>query len=221
MLKPLTRTALFGLFALFAASAQAGLIDPAPGSRPSQNLSGVDILPSVTTSIDNQTRTLTLIGDGLRSKKVAIATVKVYVAQVFAEKAEAFVRDADKALDSFGSTGTTAIRMTFLRNVDAQTVLNSFRENFFANKIDVTKTEIASFLDAVNNGGDATNNSSMTIRGRVLADGSEEIAYEGSRGSVKTVNGPKGFVKEIFSLWYGNTADSGLANLKTALLAKP
>jgi len=217
----LVRPALFGLITLLASPAQAGLIDPAPGSRPSRNLSGVDIIPSVTTNVDNQSRTLTLIGDGLRSKKVAIATVKVYVAQVYAEKPDAFVREADKALDSFASTGTTAIKLTFVRNVDAQTVQNSFRENFFANKVDVTKAEISGFLDAVTSGGDATNNSSMTIRGRILADGSEEVAYEGSRGSVKTVTGPKGYVKEIFSLWYGNTADNGLANLKTALLAKP
>jgi hypothetical protein len=220
-MKTLTQTAIYSLIALTTLSAQAALIDPAPGARPSQTLNGVDIIPSVTTSVEGKSTGLTLIGDGTRSKKVAMMNVKVYVAQLYAEKPDSFIRDEAKALDSLQNTGATGIKLTFLRSVDAATVQNSFRDGFFANKIDATKAEIAAFLDAVANGGDATNGSSMTIRGRVLADGSEEIAYEGSRGSVKAVPGPKGFVKEVFALWFGTPADSGLTSLKAALLAKP
>ena len=220
-MKTFTQRALIGLITLTTLSAQAALIDPAPGTRPSQNLNGVDIIPSATTSIDGKTTLLSLIGDGVRSKKVAMVTVKVYVAQLYAEKADSFVRDEAKALDSIQSTGATAIKLTFLRNVDAATVQNSFRDGFFANKIDPNKTEIAAFLEAVSTGGDATTNSSMTLRGRILADGTEEVAYEGSRGSVKAISGPKGFVKEVFALWFGTPADSGLTSLKSALLVKP
>lgn len=205
--------------ATFATTAQAQLIQSAAPAT--TDINGVAINPAVTTIVDGTSQKLSLIGAGLRSKKVAIVWVKVYVAQAYAQNPDAFKRGENTALASIPAVGTSAIKLTFVRTVDAATVQNSFRDAFFANNIDVNKAEIAAFLDAVAAGGDAVDGSSLTVRGRVLSDGSEEIAYEGSRGAVKTIAGPAGFIKQVFALWYGTPVDGGLAGLKASLLQKP
>lgn len=206
---------------LIASVSQAALIEAAPGAQSTSSINGVAIMPAVMTNISGMDQKLTLIGAGLRSKKVAIIWAKVYVAQAYAQNPDAFVRDDSGALASLNNVGTAAIQLTFVRNVDAPTVQNSFRDAFFANSIDVNKKEIAAFLNLVSSGGDAVEGKALTVRGTKLADGSEEIAYEDSKGTVKTVTGPAGFIKEVFALWYGTPVDSGLAQLKAALLAKP
>lgn len=216
------KKSFFVLLATTVASiSQASLIEVAPNTQASTHINGVAIYPAVNTNVDGANQTLTLLGAGLRSKKVAIVWAKVYVAQAFAQMPDAFVREDAKALASIEAVGTVAMQLKFLRTVDAGTVTNSFRDAFYANSVDVNKKEIAAFLEAVAAGGDALDGSTLTVRGRKLADGMEEIAYEDSRGAVKTLIGPAGFLKEVFGLWYGNPVDAGLANLKAALIAKP
>ena len=213
-----TTLSLVGILAI-AQSSSAALLTP---NLSAHSNTGVALMTTATTTeVDGSAKTLTLIGDGLRRKKVALIWVNVYVAQVLAELPVAFDRAPEKASDSIANVGTVAIQMNFLRNVDASTVQNSFKEAFTANGVNMTEAAIAGFLAAVNDGGDALSGTTMTIRGSKLANGSEEIVYEDSKGDLKTIVGSAGFIKKVFGIWYGTPADSGLVNLKAALLIAP
>ena len=221
MLNRIRTAALVSALLLSSFSARAALLNPDSNTASTSSIAGVPVIPAMTTEVSGIEQKLQLIGAGLRSKKVALASVKVYVAQAYAQAPTAIIREDAKVLASLANAGTLAIQLKFLRTVEAATVQNSFRDAFFANKIDVNQPEIAAFLKAVNSGGDASEGSTLTIRATQLVDGTEEIDYEDSKGVIQTVTGPAGTRLKVFALWYGIPADSGLTTLKAALLNQP
>ena len=81
-----------------------------------------------TASIDGKDFDLTTVGSGLRSKKVLLANVKVYVAQLLVSSPNSFVRKDREALKSLEDSQTVAMQLSFLRTVEAEKVKISFKE---------------------------------------------------------------------------------------------
>ena len=182
---------------------------------------GVQLAVSAKENVTGMNKVLTLAGEGLRSKKVGPLPIKVYIAQFFAELPDAFDRTEQGAMKSMSNIGVAALRLTFLRTVDAATVQSSFKEGLNANDIDPTQEDVATFLNTVTNGGDAISGTSMTIVGSKKADGTEVITYEDSSGTVTSIPGKAGFVNKIFAIWFSESADSGLEKLKNSFFTKP
>lgn len=179
---------------------------------------GVNISKSGTATIDGKSVELTTVGSGLRSKKVLVTNVKVYVAQLLVSSPNRFTHKDAEALASLQDSQTVAVMMTFLRTVDAGKVQVSFGEAFTANNIDTNAPAIKAFLDAVMNGGDATSGHSFTIVVSKNTDGSETLGYEDTAGKQTLVTGPKGFTQQIFSIFLGNPSDDGVKALKNSLI---
>jgi len=196
------------------ASASAGVLTTTPSKK---TIEGVTVAASATATVDGNNLSLTTVGAGLRTKKVLIAKVKVYVATLLATDPGAFARKDGQALGSLASQSGAAIQLTFLRGVDAATVQSSFKEALTANNVSLNKSEINAFLKAVAASGDARDGKTLTIAYASTANG-DSIVYEGTEGAATTVRGPKGFAKDIFSIWLGNPSDNGVAELKTQLL---
>ena len=129
-------------------------------------------------SLNKQDIPLALIGAGLRAKRILIANVKVYVAQLFSSDAAQFVRTEKGALDSLRDSRTTVMSLTFLRNVDAPTVQQSFKEALTKNAVNLTEPAMAAFLQAVVQGGDAVSGKTLVFAFQKNADGSETATYE-------------------------------------------
>ena len=184
------------------------------------NIEGVNLAKTATVMKDGSATNidLPLLGAGLRAKKVLVMTVKVYVAQAFGD-VQRYVRDDAGSLPSLETMPNVAMRLTFLRTVDAATVQNSFREALGANQIDLNRTDVAAFLRAVSSGGDATSGRSMEIL--FQREGSKEIVtYEGTDGRAQAVEGQAGFIRSLLSIWYGRPSDDGVARLKSELLVR-
>lgn len=200
---------------LIAQSAFAGLLTLKNGASQKE---GVNIADSATASVNGQNSELSNVGSGVRTKKVLVANVKVYVAQILVDQPARFQKDENKALASLDESNSAAIRLTFLRTVEADKVQVSFQDALRANGITAQDSETSKFLNAVNAGGDAEQGKALTIVVSKKADGSETLAYENTSGKVSVIEGSKGFMRKVFSIWLGKPVDNDIAALKKQLL---
>jgi hypothetical protein len=203
------------LASLSAYSASASILTSEPSGKTIEN---VAIAKSATAKIADRNLTLQTVGAGLRSKRVAVVNVKVYVTQLMLSDSTHYVRTDAGALDSAATSPSSALRLDFLRSVDAQTVQLAFRDSLIANQVDLNDTGIKAFLDAVSAGGDAAQGKALTIVLEHLPTGQEAVTYEDNAGKATTVVSGQGLVRKILSIWLGKPADSGLNNLKKSLI---
>jgi hypothetical protein len=181
----------------------------------SEQLEGVTLATSASTA---EGQKLSLVGAGLRTKKVIMVNVRVYVGEFFVGDLTKFKKNPNEALKSLSEASPVAIKLNFLRDVDAEKVQTSFKEALEANKIDINKPEVQKLLDAVKNSAPVKKGTSLTILGVKKGDGSEVLTYEDSNFKATTVSGGPGFLQEAFSIWLGNPSDDGVAGLKNAIL---
>ena len=183
-----------------------------------QKLENLLLAKSATLQMEGKSTPLVALGSGLRQKKVIFVHVKVYVAELFAAAGTNFVRTESEALNSLDQANTSAIRLTFLRSVDAEKVEGSFKEALSANKVDIKDPAIESFLKAVHASGEAHEGKSLLLAIQKNSDGSETLVFEDTNEKVEKINGTKGLGKNILSIWLGQSVDDGIAKLKESLL---
>lgn len=183
-----------------------------------KSIEGVKLVRSATLATDAGDVKLDYIGAGLRTKKVLVANVKVYVAQVLADNAGKFVRTNDGAMKSMEDMNVVAFTLTFLRDVDGPTVSKAFQDSFDANDVDSDNAGVAAFLKAVSVSGQADSGKTMSIVVRKINATTTEVTYEATNGKVSKVNGDASVFNSITSIWLGHSADNGLAVLKSAIL---
>lgn len=205
---------VFSALALMG-TAQASVLNLEAGSS---NIEGVNISKGGKAAVADRSTALVTVGAGLRAKKVAIVNVKVYVAQLLLSDATRFVRNEGDALNSLDNVQTVALQMSFLRTVEADKVMTSFKDGLVENSVDLNNPAIKQFLDTVAQGGDAENGKSITIVLEKLPGGKEAVTYENTNGVSTTISGDAGFSKAVLSIWLGKSADSGLEKLKKAIL---
>lgn len=204
---------IIGSFILFIGlSANAALLTLSGGSK---QIEGVTL--NETAQITGSESKMSLVGAGLRSKTVLFVATKVYVTELFSNEASQYSRD-NNALKSLESAAVTAIRLTFLRNVDAATVASSYREALAANSVNLQDPAIVAFLNNVEAGGDATNGKSFVMLLVQTKEGGTNLYYEDTNGKQSSVAGPRALQQQILSIWLGQSADSGLEKLKKSLL---
>ncbi|MDD4974352.1 MAG: chalcone isomerase family protein [Bacteriovorax sp.] len=208
-------SSLFLSLLLVTQMASAGVLTIEKGNR---SIEGVNVGKSADLVTINETQKLDFIGAGLRTKKVLVANVKVYVAQIFLDNAGKFVRTNAGAVKSLADMKAGAIHLTFLRGVDAATVQVSFRDALDANDIDLHNKGIVAFLSAVKEGADAKDGKSMNISLQKDSKGVVTVVYENTAGVEKTITGDDVLFKGILSIWLGEPADSGLVTLRATIL---
>jgi hypothetical protein len=205
------------LVSSFASTAFADLLTLKPGTVVKN---GVNISTGATATVNGKTYDLTTVGSGLRNK-VVVFNIAVYIAQVMVSDASRYVKTDAGALPSLDNEKQVAIRLTFLRDVDAATVATSFQDALDANKISGKDTDINNFMTVVNKGGDAKTSASLTIFMSKNDDGSETLAYENANGTTQTtvITGQKDLTHKIMSIWLGTVSeDAGLKALKAEIL---
>lgn len=185
------------------------------------NKGGVEVVGTATTNVNGQALALVNVGSGTRIKKTIIGTIPVYVVQLFALDAATVTKTDGEMLGSLSAQPVSAVRLTFVRDVPANTVAESFLDAFDANGIDTNDADIVAFTDLVNAGGAASNMGSLTIVTVKNPDGTETVSYGNQVGGNEKVGkalGAAGFGQKIMSIWLGVPADDGLKALKAELL---
>lgn len=173
-------------------------------------------VPLSSSGLTKEGQSLQFVGAGLRSKKVFMVQVKVYVGELLAGTPTQLKKT--DPLATLTAAAPVLIRLHFLRGVEGEKVQSSFKEALVANKVDLQKPEIQRFLNAVRSGGEVKKSGIFSIYGAKKADGTEVIIYEDANAKATTIEGGAGFLKEIFAIWLGTPSDEGVAKLKTELL---
>jgi hypothetical protein len=202
---------------VWSGAANAELLTLKAGAN---NKESVNISTGATANVDGANYDLTTVGSGLRKKKVVIVPIKVYVAQLLVNDQARYVKTDAGALPSIDNQTTIAIHLTFLRDVPASNIKESFQVSLDANGVPSNDADIVKFMSLVDEAGAATTNGSLTIVVNKAADGSESLALEnkGSSSVLKTMKGGKGLAHKIASIWLGVPADDYLKELKAELL---
>ena len=171
--------------------------------------------------MNGQAYPLAVAGSGTRIKKTIIGTIPVYVAQLMVTDASAVVKTDEGILGSVAVQTVSAVRLTFVRDVPASNVAESFLDALDANGVDTAQPEIEAFIELVNQAGAAANGGSLSIVLVKNADGSETLTLGNQKGGGEftgSANGAAGFGQKILSIWLGVPADDGLKSLKCELL---
>lgn len=203
---------LGSLALLIGLSANAGLLTLTGGNK---QIEGVTL--NQTAQVTGSDVRMSLVGAGLRSKTVLFVPAKVYVTELFTNEASKYSRD-NNALKSLEAASVTAIRLTFLRGVDAATVASSYREALVVNNVNLKDPSIVTFLSNVEKGGDASAGKSFVMLLILTKDGGTKLYYEDTKDQVSVIDGPRSLQQNVLSIWLGQSADAGLEKLKKSLL---
>jgi hypothetical protein len=214
---------VFAITTLITASASAELLTTKPGEK-NYDKTNVNIAESATAQLGNETAALQYNSSGIRNK---FAVIPVYVAELFLSDKSQFKNSEEVtvALDSLDNVPVVAIQLNFVRGVGIPDIKAAFEDSLKANKntikdhpIDIKSANIVEFLKNVSAGGDAEKGKALTVITLKQKDGNDSVYYEGTNGQPTKVTGPRGFAKQILSIWLGKTTDNGLESFKHQLI---
>lgn len=203
---------LMSLILFAGLSSNAGLLTLTAGDK---RIEGIALNRSAV--ITGSDVTISLLGAGARSKTTFLFPAKIYVAELFSNSPQTFSRDQN-ALRSLEQSTVTAVRLTFLRNINVETMISSCQEAFVANFVSLNDQSVEEFLAAVNMGGDIAVGKSIVILMVLSKDGGAKIYFEDVRGRVSVIDGARSLQQKVLSIWLGQPADSGYRKLKESLL---
>lgn len=215
---------LFTVFGLFSAIsfAQAALLESTPSEF---YLEGVTLSKSAKANLKDSSVALSAVNAGVRNKKILVINAKIYVTQLFVSDVSQFVKTAPTAdietdlssLNSLGKINTVALKLDLLRDLDAATLVDSFDTALKANNLSSSSNQgLSAVLTAMQNGGDLSKKDSISLVG-VNGDANDILYIENSIGASDVIVGDSKLVDNMFAIWFGTPADSGLASLKAAL----
>lgn len=206
------RHLLLGLLTMFlTTTSYAELISSQLSDK---KIADIGIAKSAEVSHGDNKAAVTLVGAGLRSKKVVFVNVKVYVGQFFVAHPESF--NKSQALDSASSQSALAMQMTFLRDVESEKVMTSFEDSFKANGIDLKDETVAKILSAVRSGGDVKTGKKISLAA-FKKEKTDLVLIETPNGQITEISG-EGLTRKVLSLWLGKTTDSGVEDMKKEIL---
>lgn len=196
----------------------AAMLQLKPGPK---SIAGVQVLTGATAALDSGNVELTTVGAALRVKYIPIiGGVKIYVGQLLVSEPQAFVRTAAAdALASIGKMQSVAAVFSFKYALSANQIHDAFYDVLKLNGIATDSGAIADFLKLAADMGDINKGDVMAVIGERMANGNEELHLQLPNGSVQTVSGPIGTVKQMFNFWLGQTgSDKGLQELQQGLV---
>lgn len=183
-----------------------------------QNINDVKIAKTATLTDGSFSQSMSLLGAGLRAKKIAFISIKVYVGQFFVQDPASFKKTESDALNSISAQKAVAMHLTFLREVDSKRFVDSFKDSFKINNVDTHDAAIQKFLDIVAQAGDVKDGASFSVTGYKKDDKTEVIVVQSPTGDTQSILGTEGLRQKVFSLWFGKTDDSGVKEFKKSVL---
>ena len=192
---------------------------------PTHVIQGVTVAKSATATTAEGKFSLAAVNAGIRTKKVVFINANIYVAQIFVDQPAAFVHavaGADmksdvSSLSSLAAQNVVALKLDFVRDLDAATIIDSFDTALQANgMVAANDTGLTQMLQAIDKGGDMIKGDSITIVG-VNGPTNDKLYVENSKGTSVVVTSDNKLVDKMFAIWLGVPADDGLATLKKTL----
>lgn len=162
---------------------------------------------------------LTLVGKGIREKKAMLfINVSVYEAGFFVDDKAKFTAALSKgSLEALREMNRAEIQLKFLRTVSSAKIRESFLDALKSNKVDVNSANMKAFLEKIGEIDSYEDGKSATITGDFTKN---TLTYLSPQGKATEMKVAKQDIVDIYSIWLGTPADSGLEALKEKLLGR-
>lgn len=201
-------------FLLLSLSLSAGILTKEVGTK---EIAGVKLATKASVSYKSQVAALESVGAGLRTKKVILIHVNVYVGEMFKTPGISLDKAPDKIISSLLEQPKAAMQLTFLRDVDSEKVMHSFQEALEKNKADLKSVALKTLLEKVAQGGEVKKGQTLTFLVQKNGDKDHTLVFENNKSEIVEVSGSDS-VKSILQMWFGEPADSGVQKFKEELL---
>lgn len=181
------------------------------------NISGV---PVATSAVYDGVK-LTLTGTGTAFKKYGVSKAKIFMMQYFTQYPKNLVRDSKTVLNSIPSVGETAIRLTFMRNIDSTTISDTLSSYIVDN---IGKDEFPKYADdvALITKNIKTDSSFVVGDSITMFAYKNFLIYENAKKQVFLIDSKNSdLTVKVFSMFIGNVTDSEAYSLKAQLLQNP
>lgn len=150
---------------------------------------------------------------GIRHKKVTVFNISVYDARLYFEASKNNITDAESLI----SSNLLAIKINPLRTFSGDKLKEAMLVSYEKNQIKPDSKAQVEFLDLVSKN-QIIKNEPVILVGHSLSDADE--LHLMMKGIDKKITGPKGFIKEVFSVWLGVPVDKDLEKLKEILVSE-
>ena len=163
------------------------------------------------TSLDEKPIPLTLVGKAIRT----LFYFKVYTIQLFVSDPDQF--DTNQPLASLDQLKAVAVYIKAILSVDGDRMQKSMREALENNQVDIQRETIKTLLESLNVTSDKGD--IFSFIGKRQDDETETLECRFSKQSEPLIISEPGIMRDIFSIWLGDTSHSkGLTKLKKQLL---
>ncbi len=180
-------------------------------------LEEVKLLGSFKGSVEGSNLNLTAVGSALRVKKVLFVKAKVYVGELFFSEPEKFKRSKEEALGSIQNSESVALRLSFLRDVDAKSFRNAFIDGWKENGISEKDPWVTNFLQKISLLGELKKGTQLLLVAAKTKKG-EVIFVDNQQGYTLLLPSKSADRATLFSLWLGKASDSGIADFQKELI---
>jgi hypothetical protein len=141
--------------------------------------------------------------------------------QYFTQYPKNLVRDHDKAVSSIKNVGETAIRLTFMRNIDSATISETLSSYIVYN---ISKDDLPRYVNDINIITQAITSDESFVVGDSVAIYSYNnlLVYENARKQIHILTSNNNDITtRLFSMFMGTPIDSEGYSLKAQLLQNP
>jgi hypothetical protein len=184
-----------------------------------ERLEEVPLLTELKGKVEDRAVQLKAVTAGIRVKKVVFVKAKVYVAELLASTPEKFQKDEASALTSLQEMDSVAMKLTFLRDVEAKSFRGAFLDGWKENKISENDPWAKNFLEKILVLGEQKKGAQLLILAS-KSKGGDLILVDNFNDKQLLFPAQPDDRRKVFSLWFGQPADSGLQDLKAKLLGK-
>lgn len=150
------------------------------------------------------------VASGIRKKYIVVG-INVYLGELLLPASITW----DKKPATVESAPQVGILMSFLREVPAKNISESFSEALKENSIDTKAPEVSKFLDAIKKIGDIQKKESILLARTQAKDGDKLLILVPNRFE-EVISGPSGWTQNVLKIWTGKTSDKGLKELQKA-----
>ena len=181
-----------------------------------------DITPTKATNLTYEAEEFTLLpaAAGLRKRKVfALVHVKFYFAELLAAQPQKLIKTETEILPSLKNSQPVEMKLTLIRDVPNNQIIDYFTEAFKANEITEANYSpaIKLFFEELKNLKQLNKNDVFSFIGLWKKDKTILILQFPDK-KTKMIEGDLQFLNQIYSIWLGEPADDKLKALKKELL---
>lgn len=153
-----------------------------------------------------------LTGAGVRTKKVVLLKVDVYVAASYLDQKGGISKQ--NPMQTISQSRGKAMVLTFLRDIDKEKIRETFTEALLNNDVDIQLPEVKKFLTGVQF--DIKEKDQWVFLGYRMPEGSEMLLLETPKGKIEGKG--KNLATQFWKMWFQKPIDNGVESLKEKLL---